>query len=349
MVKTVPLVFVLYDGIEHSVFEGQVLAPLLKKLSRNKDLIATLISFEKKHPSIKKIIQLQKTHPRLSLKIYKKTMFLGWLSLIWGAWQLNSFLTPLKQYYLISRGPFASLIAQKALTSNCTQLIIQARGLLAEEYIVSTKNHYFLTGWIHTIRTYQLAYWEKKAYTSTSPIPFTIQTVSTALKEYLITLYNLSEHLFSSNQADDTPTTLKPAQRVTLRSTLRTKLKIPQNTYVYVYNGSAKSWQCPLETVLFFKEQFKKNKNTFLLLLTTDLQIFKKICKQEKLPLSCYKIITVSHKNILRYLCVADEGILLREKNILNWVSRPTKYLEYKAAGLAVIHNNTVAFVQQKG
>lgn len=349
MAKTTSLVFVLYDGIEHSIFGGQVLAPLLKKLVRNKSLIVTLISFEKTYPSEKKINSLQKLHPRLHIKLFRKTFFLGWLSLIFGSQQLYSYLEPLKEYILIARGPLAGLIAQKARTQTCTHLTLQARGLLAEEHAFSYTQRSFIIRWIYALRTQQLAYWEQKAYKYKTTLPFTIQAVSNALKSYLIIRYNLSESTITCNQQDDTPIPIKPAQRTTLRSTLRTKLKIPKDCSVYVYNGSAKPWQCPEETILFFKKQREQNPHAFLLLLTTDIKIFKKICRQQKLPLNTYKIITVSHKNVLSYLCVADQGILLREKNIINWVSRPTKYLEYKAAGLSIIHNHTVAFIEQEG
>lgn len=348
MTKTTSLVFVLYDGIEHSVFEGQVLAPLLKKLARNKELVITIISFEKIYPSEKKLLYLKSIHPRLHIKLFRKTFFLGWISLTVGAWQLYSYLKKFKEYTLIARGPLAGIIAQKALTEKCTSFIIQARGLLAEEYRFTHARSSFIMKWVHLLRARQLNYWEKQAYSYQATVPFSIEAVSIALKNYLIQYYHLAEHIFFFNHQDDTPKSIKPAQRISLRSTLREKLKIPENAYVYVYNGSAKSWQCPQETVQFFKEQLTHNKNAFLLLLTADLKLFKKICKEQNLPLTSYRIITVSHKNILPYLCTADQGILLREKNIINWVSRPTKYLEYKAAGLPVVHNHTVAFLDQE-
>ena len=162
MAKTTPLVFVLYDGIEHSVFEGQVLDPLLKKLSRDKTLTATLVSFETEHPPKKSIKKLNSLHPRLTITIFKKTFFLGWISLAIGSWQLQSILSQLKYYTVIARGPLAGLIAKKTVTHHCSQLILQARGLLAEEHRFICKNKSFFTQWIYKIRTYQLAYWEKK-------------------------------------------------------------------------------------------------------------------------------------------------------------------------------------------
>lgn len=349
MAKTTWLVFVLYDGIEHSIFEGQVLNPLLKKLKKDKELSITLVSFEKQYPSKKKLNTLKNHHPRLFIKLFQKTFFVGWISLAWGAWQLRSYLRSFKSYTLMARGPLAGIITQNAFTSECHNIVLQARGLLAEEHHFSHTKHSFLIGWIYALRTKQLAYWEHKAYNYKPTIPFTIQTVSNALKQHLKQHYNLSKSIFSCAQLEDIPKTIAPAQRTTLRSIFRAKLKISENHTVYVYNGSAKPWQCPKETVLFFNQQRKVDSKAFLLVLTHDIKIFKKICKQEKLPLSTYKIITVSHKNILSYLCVADQGILLREKNIINWVSRPTKYLEYKAAGLSIIHNHTIAFIEQEG
>ncbi len=347
MAKTTSLVFVLYDGIEHSIFEGQVLDPLLKKLKKNRTLTITLVSFERKFPSEKKIQTLKNRHPRLSLKLFKKTFFLGWPSLAFGSWQLNRYLNPFKTYTLMARGPLAGVIAKNAFTPTCRNIILQARGLLAEEHRFSHAKCSFLIHWLYELRTQQLTYWERKAYKNKLNIGFTIQTVSNALKEHLAQQYNLSDNAFENAQLEDMPTVIIPAQRASLRSTFRSKLNIPDDHTVYVYNGSAKPWQCPHETVLFFKQQLKTNTKAFLLILTPDIKLFRKMCKRELLPATTYKIITVSHKNIFSYLCTADYGILLREKNTLNWVSRPTKYLEYKAVGLSIIHNHTVAFIEQ--
>ena len=49
--------------------------------------------------------------------------------------------------------------------------------------------------------------------------------------------------------------------------------------------------------------------------------------------------------DVIKYLCAADAGILLRKKDVVNWVARPTKILEYRAAGLKIIHNDTVAML----
>jgi len=47
------------------------------------------------------------------------------------------------------------------------------------------------------------------------------------------------------------------------------------------------------------------------------------------------------------YLAAADYGLLFRHKDIINWVSRPTKMLEYQAVGLKIIHNNTIEWLSE--
>ena len=61
-----------------------------------------------------------------------------------------------------------------------------------------------------------------------------------------------------------------------------------------------------------------------------------------------YIIKTVAYSEIYKYLSAADYGIIFREINVLNWISRPTKALEYEAVGLKIIHNNTVKWLVDK-
>ncbi|MFH1832527.1 MAG: hypothetical protein ABH827_07080, partial [bacterium] len=65
------------------------------------------------------------------------------------------------------------------------------------------------------------------------------------------------------------------------------------------------------------------------------------------LPKTAYKIISVRQEQLYEYLSCANFGFLLREEDIINWVSRPTKMLEYQAVGLKIIHNNTIAWLTE--
>lgn len=115
--------------------------------------------------------------------------------------------------------------------------------------------------------------------------------------------------------------------------------------HVYCYNGSGKTWQCPQESILFFKQELEKNKNVFLLILSQDKEIFNHFVSHHQLPQHSYHIMHVPHHEVIHYLSACDTGILLRKPHLVNWVSRPTKALEYQAAGLTIVHNNTVAWL----
>ena len=69
---------------------------------------------------------------------------------------------------------------------------------------------------------------------------------------------------------------------------------------------------------------------------------------QQSLPQHHYKIISVDYTNIFRYLAACDAGIIFREDHILNWISRPTKVLEYYAVGLPIIHNAAIGLLVKK-
>ena len=82
---------------------------------------------------------------------------------------------------------------------------------------------------------------------------------------------------------------------------------------------------------------------SFLLILSQDKETFKVLLKD--VSQNNYKIISVPHVEVKKYLAACNYGLLFREKHIVNWVSRPTKALEYQAAKLEIIHNKTVNYI----
>jgi hypothetical protein len=246
----------------------------------------------------------------------------------------------LPSYSITARGPFAGYIALHAQDNRCKQLIIQARGLAAQEYAY-THQHQFT--WLHKLRTAQLHRLEKSAY-STCQQHVTIEAVSPALKEYLIETFNADPQIITIAQ-DDLPQALSHDERLRHRKTVRALLNIPDNKTVYCYSGSYKPWQCPQETFDFFLAKQMHDQNSYLLLLTPDVQPFQTHAERIKLPPQSYLICSVKETELLWYLAAADYGILLRKPHIINKVSRPTKALEYHAAGLHIIHNGTVDYI----
>lgn len=275
--------------------------------------------------------------------------FFGTYSLNINIHQLHRYLEKLPNYTLTARGPIAGYIALHAAPKTmCQQLIIQARGLLAEEYAYAHQHENYFIKPIHWLRKqlfYQLeriTFCIKKQYS----FPVTIQAVSPALQEYLVKQYGADTKQITLAH-DDIPKQIAAAQRSSWRQEIRTILNIPMDAPTYVYNGSAKPWQCPEMIINFFAAKFDENKNAVLLILSQDSAIFKQQLQKTIIPENNYRILHVSHGEIYQYLAAADAGLLFREPHIINWVSRPTKALEYQAVGLRIIHNKTVAWLER--
>jgi len=337
---TTPLIFVLYDSITNSVFESQVKKLLQKKVLGNPYQPIHLVTFEKSSLAIKKDFK------NIRITYLKRIPFIGWPTILYATRQLKSFLRLFPEYSIIARGPIAGVIAQRSLRkSTCKQLVIQARGLLAQEYEYMHNNKKLSpsTRFVHRFRATQLNKIELQAYKKTATIKKTIEAVSPALKERLVNSYSADSDAIII-ATDDIPQIIEDAQKKVWRSTSRKKLSIPEAWTVYCYNGSAKPWQSPESTIAFFKDILKKNPHSFLLILTADMPVFTKLMNVA-IDTNNYAIISVDHDEVYHYLCAADYGLLFRDSHVINWVSRPTKALEYRAAGLEIIHNNTVAFI----
>lgn len=342
------LVFVLYDGIENSVFESQVLQPLINKIEKKLFNNILLISFEKKTIPNHLVATIKKNYG-INIIFLKRWPFMGTKTLVPAIVTLKNILKNLTPFELYARGPHAGWISlQAAKNTRCTHITIQARGLLAEEYAYvhrNKKNPFYI---LHQLRKDLFYRLEKKIYglNTQSLIPITIEVVSPALKEYLIKEFNTKSAMLKIAQ-EDIPPKIDMSIVHEWRTTIRKKLGIPHTSHIYCYNGSAKSWQCPEQVIHFFKKELEKDTQAFLLLLSQDKKIFEQLLKKYNIDPSRFYVTSVAHKEIYRYLAAADAGLLFREKNIINWVSRPTKALEYKAVGLEIIHNNSVGWLQQ--
>ena len=66
------------------------------------------------------------------------------------------------------------------------------------------------------------------------------------------------EHTITIAQ-NDIPPHIDADHLAQWRKEIRIKLNISLNAIVYCYNGSAKPWQCPNETIAYFKTQRAKN------------------------------------------------------------------------------------------
>jgi hypothetical protein len=335
------LIFVLNDSITNSVFCGQVLEPLAHLQQRYQRIV--LVSFERNPLTFEQQQHVTQRLGEHNFFVLKRLPFLGTLSLRYEAYLLKRLLKNFNDYDLMSRGPLAGWIALHAAQPQKISITVQARGLLSEEYLFAHAGYSRLMSYVHRFRAWQLLTIERYVYAYPS---ITIQAVSPALKDYLISHFKAdSNHITIA--ADDIPQPISQEHKHEWRTQIRSQLGIPQSTHVYCYNGSVKAWQCPQETINYFKKQLTESPDSFLLVLTQDEQAFNKLLALAHIPPTHYHVRTVPHAQVNSYLCAADTGIIFRQPHILNWVSRPTKALEYTSAGLAIVHNNTVAWLNK--
>lgn len=342
-------IFLLYDGMSNSVFHGQVLVPLIKQLSQNPDLKITLVSFER-NPKVsgsreydlidKNVVE------RVKIICLKKIPFFGELSL-WPA--VSLFRKLYKKLYdtigvdeCVARGPFAGWIARKSIGSKRMpgRFVIQARGLAAEEFRYTheaTKNFsIFYKLRLGLIRQIEFESYSNVGF-STSVL---IEAVSDALKEYLEKKFYVDPKKIVVSRAD-IPGHISSERVLRWRKEVREEFAIDRAAYVYCYAGSAHAWQGVDDMLNYFARQYEKNKRSVLLVLSQDEKVFRE--KLKMLKRGCYRIKSVSHASVARYLSAGDAGLLFRDSDPVNWVSRPTKMLEYQSVGLKIVHNATVA------
>ncbi len=347
------IIFLLYDGVKNSVFQSQVLKPLLDELEKNINMQISIVSFEKNIPSQNSIEKLFGKNERLNFIFFTRQPFWGIFSLMPAVRKFKNFLKSNNVNQIIARGPMAGYIVLETLLKLKklkTPILVQARGLCAEEYRYSHKNiKNFLQKVIDLFLFKSFYKIENFVYNSSKTKNFNlkIEAVSPALKDYLIEKFG-AEPAKITIATKDIPKSIDKCQIVAWKSRTRDELEIPGDAVVYCYSGSFKPWQCASQTIESFSFQYFKDPKSFMLILTQDKEPFKNELERFKIPIQNYKIISVNPDELLRYLCAADFGMLLRENDVINWVSRPTKMLEYQACGLKIVHNNTVAWLARK-
>lgn len=341
------LLVVIYDGVENSVFESQVITPLLRRLNQDSAVNRVIIaSFEsKKNSKISEIIT--KNTDLFTLHILPKQPFLGLWQLKLMAKKVKKFITDNADIVgILARGQLAGLIGFYATKEHFhIPVTIQIRGLLTEEYLYAHEQESGIRRFIHQLRANLYYAIEKIVYSL--PIKranILLEAVSQPLKDYLIANHQASPDVITL-PAFDYLEPMAPDKKIYWRSTIRKKLTIPEDAIVWCYSGSAKPWQCIEETIIYFNNVLRTLKNSYLMILTPDINAVQKLISTSEIPTKQVKICTVRPSEILHYLAAADKGIMFRQPHVINWVSRPTKLLEYQAAGLEIIHNNTIGLL----
>lgn len=114
----------------------------------------------------------------------------------------------------------------------------------------------------------------------------------------------------------------------------RKKLKVEHKT-VFVYSGGMQKYQCIEETLVWFRAIRNRLNDAHLFIFTADVQTAKRLVVTE--DASSIDIISVNEIDLPNLISIADFGFVLREDELLNRVSAPTKAVEYVSRGVRLL------------
>jgi glycosyltransferase involved in cell wall biosynthesis len=120
------------------------------------------------------------------------------------------------------------------------------------------------------------------------------------------------------------------------RAHLRRALKL-EDRFVFVYAGSYRKYQMADEMVELFRAVKQDLKEAYFLIFTGDRDRFEVAARAGGLTAEDYRIVSLSHEEVLQTLPAADVGFLLRADSPVNRVASPTKFAEYCICGVPVL------------
>ena len=124
-----------------------------------------------------------------------------------------------------------------------------------------------------------------------------------------------------------------------IRQRMRKHLKIKNNTRVFIYVGGMQNYQKFPQTLNFFNDLKKYDKNIILLVLTNNTsEAMSYINDNDSIILK-----NVKFEEVNNYLNASDFGLLIRDDNYANNAGSPTKFAEYAMTGLQIISSPSVS------
>lgn len=182
------------------------------------------------------------------------------------------------------------------------------------------------------LRVECLEKWEEEALKAADLRIF----VSTRMKSYLEHKYGFANH----------PSVLLPCCVHVEKFGISEGERLEKRTqmgftdkFVFLYLGTLSVWQWPEALFSLFSQVYREKREClfYLLLPRGDHSRAEELCRKYQLPPGSYLIEEKPHDEVGSFIGVADAGFLLRKAHPVNYVSSPTKFGEYLAAGVPVI------------
>jgi glycosyltransferase involved in cell wall biosynthesis len=125
------------------------------------------------------------------------------------------------------------------------------------------------------------------------------------------------------------------------RDEIRCSLNFSRDDFVVTYSGSMLGWQLSTRALRILHLLAKAGANVCFLGLTMHASSLHRRLTETGFPKDRTRVLTVSHREVAKYLAAADLGILGRSlfegRTVVNEVSSPIKFGEYLAVGTPVV------------
>ena len=225
---------------------------------------------------------------------------------------------------LVGRGPF-SLLLLAAIRRGRGRLVLDARGLLAEEFALQGK---FAAGGLRQ----RMFRWVERAACRKADV---VICVSRRLATFLRRMSRTDGGRFKVVPCCASPEIL--AEMITPDPDLRARLGLAADAFVIGYVGSLSAWNRVDLMLDLFRTFYEVEKTSRFLVLTTDVDRVRRALENQAELHSSVVVRTVPHTEMKRYLGLADIGLLLRDRHRVNRVASPVKFAEYLACGVPVL------------
>lgn len=132
------------------------------------------------------------------------------------------------------------------------------------------------------------------------------------------------------------------------RQLKRKELNI-EDRFVLLYLGTLTLWQWPEAMFSIYAQIYQQRKDSlfYLLLPESDHAAAHQFLEKYQISKESYRLNSLPHDQVGSVIGAADAGFLLREQSPINYVSSPTKFGEYMAAGVPVIATENIGDISE--
>lgn len=245
-----------------------------------------------------------------------------------------------REYRMIHcRGSYSGYVAVKSM-ENSLPVLTDVRGVIGEEAGVRR-------GQMSVGNTIRNSGWRSRGLKSLERVAVegarAVSCVSNPLREYLLRNYSLKPENIVVIPGCVNISRFQPDEKS--REEVRDNLGLAGKR-VFLYVGSAKAWQIPEVIGKVFQYALKQDEQSHLLVLSQEPEVMRSFLEEKGVDPEHMTIMCVAHREIGSYIRVADVGLLLREKNLVNEVACPTKFGEYVSSGVPVLASTGIGDTQ---